>query len=74
MLNKLKEAFLKGLFTVTAICCGIAIVCLCIYLTEIAFKISMFLGAFALFVDAVLVATVFFFGEKRKSTNNSRPT
>lgn len=65
-MDNLIAALLKGLGLVCLWCAIIIALFLCLYFTIIAFDISVSLGFVALFVDAVLVATLHYYEEPDK--------
>jgi len=60
-MDKLTTALLKAIGLVCIWCAIIILLFLCLYLTATAFTVSPFLGLFALFVDAVIVATFYYY-------------
>ncbi len=66
-MDNLITAFLKALGMVCLWCAVLIVLFLCLYLTIMAFNVSLFLGIVALFVDAVIVATINYYDEKKPS-------
>lgn len=65
-MDNLLAALLKGLGMVCLWCGILIVVFLCLFLTVKAFEISAALGFVALFVDAVIVASVHYYEEPDK--------
>ena len=68
-MDKLTAALLKAFGLICFWCASLIGFLLCLYLTASAFEISVPLGLVALFVDAVIIATVYYYGEDDKPTS-----
>lgn len=65
-MDNLLAALLKGLGMVCLWCGILLVLFVCLYFTIAAFYVSLFLGFAALFTDAVIVATYYYYEEPDK--------
>ncbi len=68
-MDKLTTALLKALGLICIWCAILIVLFLCLYLTIAAFYVSTFLGIAALFTDAVIVATYYYYDEDDKPSH-----
>ena len=68
-MDKLTTALLKALGLICIWCTILIVLFLCLYFTIMAFYVSLFLGIVALFVDAVIVATYYYYDDNDKPSH-----